>query len=174
MKNKKKYKKIKKSVIQYNIKNIIDCTFGFGGHNKIFQKHCDNIINIDRDVNIKEFTDCHINIDLFSNFYKYIDNRFNIDCIFADLGLSNMQINSNRGFSFMKNSELSMGMGCGDKTCSNILNTYSFSKLYKIFQDGECNNPTILANNIIKYRLHSSFYSTNDLIKAINITKYNL
>ena len=56
------------------------------------------------------------------------------DIIIFDLGISSNQIdNPERGFSFMNEGPLDMGMGINDKKVSDIVNNYSedrFSKYY--------------------------------------------
>ena len=82
----------------------------------------------------------------FSKVENIINSHNGIDIVFADLGMSTMQLESDRGFSFLTDSELDMRMGNGTKL-KNIINKMP---RYKIANNQKTNNEDYLLNNIEK------------------------
>lgn len=164
-------KEIELIISKIKPKSVIDCTFGAGGHSNIFSKYCENVIAIDRDISVEKFINHDIKFynDTFSNIDKYVENT---DVIFADLGMSTMQLESDRGFSFMSDSDLDMRMGDGIKL-KNILNKMPLIKLKDILQKySEESNSVKIAHNIERYRLKKDINTTFELREAIGFDKF--
>lgn len=163
---------------------IIDCTAGGGGHSELISERIGNtgrLICIDRDENaIKHITEKFAGK---SSGTKIVHGNFGeldkilisagikkITGIVMDLGLSTFQIESEPGFSFMRESELDMRADSREGLkASDILNTFTKSELEKIFYEyGEIRNAARLAGAIVNYRKKNKIKTTKDLIELIN------
>ena len=127
--------------------NVIDATFGGGSYSKsILSKfNVNKLIAIDRDPISKFFAKDLVknfnNFSLINGCFSRIDSLIlqtenkntRYDAIIFDLGLSSNQLdNGERGFSFMNDGPLDMGMGNNDKKAADIVNNYSEEKLADI------------------------------------------
>ena len=164
---------------------IIDATFGGGGYSKsILEKfNVDQLIAIDRDPITKIFAEKLFkkfhNFSLINGCFGKIDelilNQNNLkkdkfDTIIFDLGLSSNQLdNPERGFSFMFDGPLDMGMGINSRKVSEIINNYSESELANIIYNfGEERLSRRIAKNIVvarKIKLIDSTFELAELIK---------
>lgn len=163
-------KEIQKIIQDYNIETAIDVTFGGGNHAKLFPSL---VFAMDRDIEAQKYNTFGANliIDKFSNLSKYIKDS--VDLIHADLGLSWMQIQSDRGFSFMSNSDLHMTASQDDISLYKKLSTMSKSQIIQILEKyGDIKNAKCIAQNILEYQLHTEIKTTNNLKEACNITSY--
>ena len=162
-------------------KNILDCTFGRGGHSQAFLKKFPKafILALDRDssaiefgLNLKEFKDGKIKL-LNKNFYDYpliFRDTQNFDFILMDLGVSSPQLdNKERGFSFYKEGPLDMRMDQKQTlTAQHIINEYSKKELIQIFKKyGEIKNPSRVVSDIVKQRKRKKFETTMELSRLI-------
>lgn len=159
---------------EMKIDTIVDCTFGAGGHSRIFAPFCKRLVAIDRDQSVYKFVETINNVeffvDSFSNLSRYVEKA---TLIFADLGLSTMQLDSDRGFSFMTNSDLDMRMGDGPSKLRHLLKKMPVFRMKEIIQKyGEEPSATKIANNIDKFRLKKEIQTTFDLREAIGIDKF--
>lgn len=127
----------------------IDATLGHGGHTIEILKQGAIVYGFDQDPINLEITTQRINaLGLKQNFFSINQNFSNInlflkqnkinkvDGLIADLGLSqNQQTGQDRGFSFNDQTSLDMRLNPLKQTLTaqNIINTYSFDKLYQIF-----------------------------------------
>ncbi len=163
---------IQKLIKDYNIYTAIDVTFGGGNHAQLFP-HLE--FAMDRDIEAQKYNTFGANlvIDKFSNLHKYITKP--VDIIHADLGLSWMQIQSNRGFSFMTNSELHMTASQDDVALYKTINHMSKNEITKILNEyGELKNAKAIAQNIVEYQLHKDIHTTYELIEACKVNNYSI
>ena len=174
-----------KSYIPINKKlNIIDATFGGGGYSKIILENfkIGKLIAIDRDplsnFFAKRLSQKYNNFKLINGCFGEIDkliekenlnNQTQFDLIIFDLGLSTNQLEDpKRGFSFLTNSPLNMGMGKNKKTVLNVINKYSEDQLSNIFYKfGEEKFSRKIAKKIINARKIKNIENTNELSTII-------
>ena len=166
--------------------NVIDATFGGGSYSKsILNKfNVNKLIAIDRDPISKVLAEDLIknfnNFSLINGCFSRIDSLIfetenqntKYDAIIFDLGLSSNQLdNGERGFSFMKDGPLDMGMGNNDKKASDIINNYSEEKLSDIiFKYGEERLSRRIAKKIVFSRKLKLIESTAELADIIKKT----
>ena len=182
-----------KSYIPHNEKiKIIDATFGGGGYSISILKefNVEKLIAIDRDPltkvlgeNIsKKYKNFTLKNGCFSKLEDLIlsdkhNKKNEFDAIIFDLGLSSNQLdNPRRGFSFMTNGPLDMGMGLNQKKASEIINTYSENDLANIIYNfGEEKLSRRIASKIVSSRKIKFIETTkelSDLIKSVFPLKY--
>lgn len=160
----------------FNISSVIDCTFGAGGHSRLFQDL--NVLKfaMDRDKTVTKYntTGIQLFIDVFSNLENYIKDE-NVDLIHCDLGLSMMQItDSDRGFSFMHNGPLSMSAGMNDKELYESINQMKVAYMENILNlYGDLKNAKNIAKKIEIYRAHSNIMTTRQLADACGSNNYS-
>ena len=162
---------------------IVDGTLGGGGYTNLI---CENtggnckVISIDKDLEAIEHSGNKLK--RFSNRITYINGNFgeikeilgqlkikNIFGLVLDLGLSSYQLESEEGFSFMKNTGLDMRAYKKDElTASEILNTFSRKELSEIFESyGDIGNARRLTEAITERRKIRKFKTTFDLTELI-------
>ena len=174
-----------KSYIPTNKKlNIIDATFGGGGYSKIILENfkIGKLIAIDRDplsnFFAKKLSEKYSNFKLINGCFGEIDNliekenlnnKTKFDLIIFDLGLSTNQLEDpKRGFSFLTNNPLNMGMGKNKKTVLDVINKYSEDQLSNIFYKfGEEKFSRKIAKKIINARKIKDIENTNELSTII-------
>ena len=164
--------------------NVIDATFGGGGYSKeiLENLNVEKLIAIDRDPITKIFgEELHnnfANFSLVNGCFSQIDklilekNNFKeikFDTIIFDLGVSSNQIdNPQRGFSFMNNGPLDMGMGTNIKKVSDVVNNYSEIDLANIiYKYGDERFSRRIAKNIVKARKTKLIETTKELTNLI-------
>ena len=164
--------------------NIIDATFGGGGYSKIFLENFKvrKLIAIDRDplsnFFAKELSKKYNNFKLVNGCFSEIDNlleqnnldsKTQFDLIIFDLGLSTNQLEDpKRGFSFLSNSPLHMGMGNNKKTVFDVINNYSENELANIiYKFGEEKFSRKIAKKIIDIRKTKNIEKTKELSSLI-------
>ena len=158
-------------------KNILDCTFGRGGHSLAFlQKFPKTVIlALDRDstaiefgLTLKEFKGKKNEL-LNQNFYEFpftLKKRKTFDLVLMDLGASSPQLdNKERGFSFYKEGPLDMRMDQTQiLTAKDIINQYSKQELIQLFKTyGEIKNPYKVVSDIITHRKKKKIKTTTEL-----------
>lgn len=164
---------------------VIDCTLGDAGHSEeILEKISPDgrLLGIDADVEsvlrakrfLYRFEDRVIFVrDNFVNLKKIVaENKFVPDGILMDLGWSSPQFaERGRGFSFEKDEPLDMRYGQSqavNQTAADILNSYDYEDLAKIFKNyGEENLSSEIAEEIIDKRKIKKFATTKELIDAV-------
>ena len=160
--------------------NIIDATFGGGGYSKIFLENFKiwKLIAIDRDpfsnFFAKKLSEKYNNFKLINGCFSEIDNliendnlnnKTQFDLIIFDLGLSTNQLEDpKRGFSFLTNNPLHMGMGNNKKTVLDVINNYSENELADIlYKFGEEKFSRKIAKKIINARKIKDIENTEEL-----------
>jgi len=162
---------------------FVDATFGGGGHSKAILESGKNITlyGIDQDPDAVEQSKL-LKSKFPNNFFMIKDNFVNlrtglalervkkIDGILFDLGVSSHQINNpDRGFSFSSKGELDMRMDkTSNLTAAEVVNSYPFEKLAKIFREyGEEKEAARIANSIIVERNKKQIKTTLHLSQII-------
>ena len=152
---------------------FIDSTYGYGSHFDTIMKHSQlTAIGFDRDLEAVDNSDpSHEVINLnFSMISDYVNNNSlsPISGILYDLGVSSHQIDTpNRGFSFSIDSNLDMRMNQKDElTAEKVLNTFSYKKLYSIFNEfGEERYSKSIAKKIIENRPINKTIELSNIIR---------
>ena len=107
----------------------------------------------------------------FSNIDKVL-NKQKADVILFDLGLSSIQLNFKRGFSFKSRESLDMSMGLTNLSAEQVINSLAEKDLKLIIQDlGEEKEASKIAKNIIKYRSENEITKVNQLVDIIEKVK---
>lgn len=155
----------------------IDLTFGGGGHSKaIIQRLSENgsLYAFDQDsdaiknaLDDERFTMIEDNFSNLTNQLK-LYRVTQVDGILADLGISSYQIDcAERGFSTRFDAELDLRMNRKQiLTAKDVVNTYSYEQLKKIFSDfGELSNAHQIAKKIESLQIEG--ISTTTQLKEI-------
>jgi len=164
-------------------KIYVDATFGGGGHSqKILESGKDLILfGVDQDpdsieqskVLTEKYPDNFVMIkENFANIRTglALERIKKVDGILFDLGVSSHQINDpSRGFSFRGDGDLNMRMDqTSELTAADVVNTYSFEQLARIFREyGEEKEAARIANNIILERSKKEIKTTLQLSTII-------
>ena len=163
---------------------ILDCTFGGGSYSsEILKKFKNNyVIAVDRDKNVIQFADSiskkYINRFSFNNItfsnIKDLKEFKDIDYFVFDLGVSHFQLkDSQRGFSFLLNGKIDMGMGLNQFNGYDLINNISKNDLKNILKYfGEESFAPQISNAIIKYRTKQKIKTTLELSEIINSVKF--
>lgn len=162
---------------------IVDGTLGGGGYTESILREISDkgkVISIDKDLNALEYSkerfksnnkNLYILNENFANVKKAAAglNLNTITGLVLDLGLSTYQLNSEDGFSFLKDTPLDMrAYKDSEKTASEIVNEYSERELINIFETyGEIKNAKRLARAIIESRRKNRITTTAELVKLV-------
>ena len=153
----------------------VDVTFGAGGHSKEILKklgHSGRLIAFDQDQDsIQNKIEDNRFLLINKNFMYLKENLLSnnidkVDGILADFGISSHQIDvPERGFSIRYDADLDMRMDQNTElTAFDIVNSYSFDKLTKIFFEyGELRMARVISAKIIEARLISEIKTTLEL-----------
>ncbi len=159
-------------------KIYVDGTIGGGGHSlEILKKTSPDgqVIGIDLDPQavylasrrLRDFKD---RIHIFQGNFKNLDKILKevhiqkVNGIFLDLGLSSYQLESGRGFSFMRDEPLDMRMGEAGVTAYDLINHISLLELQNILrQYGEERWADRIAKCIDRERRVKSITTTKEL-----------
>ena len=153
----------------------VDVTFGGGGHSKEILKklgHSGRLIAFDQDQDSIENKIEDNRFLLINKNFMYLkenllsNNIDKVDGILADFGISSHQIDvPERGFSIRYDADLDMRMDQNTElTAFDIVNSYSFDQLTKIFFEyGELRMARVISSKIIEARLISEIKTTLEL-----------
>tara|TARA_B100000963_G_scaffold346956_1_gene352765 strand:- start:3223 stop:4125 length:903 start_codon:yes stop_codon:yes gene_type:complete len=163
--------------------SILDCTFGGGGHSKIFLEKGHFVTAIDQDNNslmiAKKLKKKFPNIFFHKSNFKDIDllnleyKKFNF--ILMDLGFSSNQLdNSNIGLSFKINADLNMNYLCCDLDAYKILNYYDEEELHRVFYlYGEIKQAGKLSKYIVQQRSIKKIKTNFEFIEILRNSGVN-
>ncbi len=159
--------------------NLLDCTFGRGGHSLSFLKKYSKlkILALDRDEEaIKYGKSLGIQNQVrflkinFHDFSKQYSQQEPFDIILMDLGVSSPQLEcAERGFSFYQDGPLDMRMDRTQTlTAADVVNSFSKKQLEDLFYNyGEIKRPFAVVNSIFKERRKKRIETTKDLVNII-------
>jgi 16S rRNA (cytosine1402-N4)-methyltransferase len=159
----------------------LDATAGGGGHAEAILERSapgGRIILLDHDADA--LARARERLTRFSGRFETIQGSFasllhligpdvSFDGIIADLGISSLQLESGRGFSFMKDEELDMRMDSrGRVTAKDLVNSLSERELEKIlFEFGEERRSRRIASEIVRMREKKEITTTLELANLV-------
>ncbi|MCH3923989.1 MAG: 16S rRNA (cytosine(1402)-N(4))-methyltransferase RsmH [Bacteroidales bacterium] len=158
----------------------VDLTFGGGGHSKAILSKLSSkgqLYAFDKDDDALKNTIDDNRFTLINDDYCCVTKNlrlfrvFKVNGIFADLGLSSHQIDSQeRGFSFNKDSMLDLRMNQNlPITATDVINSYSKDELKRIFKDyADLSNSGLLADKIFINTKKKPIYTTTEFISIIS------
>ncbi|MCD7785316.1 MAG: 16S rRNA (cytosine(1402)-N(4))-methyltransferase RsmH [Oscillospiraceae bacterium] len=159
----------------------VDGTAGGAGHSREIAKRLvtGRLIAIDRDPEAVEVArerlfglNATVVEGTFGNVDKILDEQGigQIDGLLLDIGVSSYQLdNPDRGFSYhSEDSELDMRMSESGLSARDVVNTYSYEDLTRIFFEyGEEKFAKSIASNIVKEREKNEIRTVGDLADII-------
>ena len=161
---------------------FVDATVGLGGHTKAILKKCSNCRVIGLDWDCESLKKAKKNLAEFGERVKLVCRNFaqidevlselkikKVQGILADLGISSWQLETDRGFSFLKNAPLDMRISPELKiTAAQILNTASFGNLMMIFKTlAESPFARQVARTILEERKKKKIETVDDFLKIL-------
>lgn len=148
---------------------FLDGTFGGGGHSREVKRRFGekvSVVAIDQDPEVaereKEFEVKTLN-------FKDIDTLGEKpDAVLLDIGFSSDQLESGRGFSFLRDEPLDMRMSKEGLTAAQILNSWEEPAIELILRGfGEERYSRRIAQAIVSKRSEKLFETTDELVKTI-------
>ena len=159
----------------------VDCTLGLGGHSEAFLKKFPSlfIVGIDKDEEALQIARKRLQgtgrisfvHDSFANLSSILSPFDRApDFIFADLGLSSLQIDKpERGFSYMSSGSLDMRMDSSSPlTAREIVNSWSQKDLERVFRSCQEPRAKSLARAIAKEREEGEISTTGRLAEILD------
>jgi 16S rRNA (cytosine1402-N4)-methyltransferase len=170
---------------------FVDATVGLGGHARLLLEKLGEkgkLIGIDQDEealkhandNLAKYRDqvvlVHGNFRSLGDLVQGIQHiwarseHHRVDGILLDVGISSLQIDTpERGFSFNNSARLDMRMDLGGYlTAEEVVNSYSFEELVRIFREyGEERRAALIAKRIVEVRRKKRIETTFDLVEII-------
>lgn len=165
---------------------FVDATLGPGGHAYYILTTLKNVTLIGMDVDeealisaekrLKKFGE---RVFLFRENYVNMGSIFEkmgigkVDAVLFDLGLSTLQLKSNRGFSFTDEAFLDMRMDKrATKTAYDVVNSYAYKDLLRVIRDlGEEEEAERIAKAIIEERKKGPIQSARELASIVERAK---
>jgi 16S rRNA (cytosine1402-N4)-methyltransferase len=170
--------------------NILDCTFGLGGHTRHILENIPNsfVTGIDRDPTVSIYA--NIIAKEFPGRFKFINNRFDdalddfqknmiekFDFILADFGVSSLQLDTkDRGFSFQSDAILDMRMNNSEGISAlDFIQNSPFEEIRGVLRFGEEQSAHQIAKEIIKQRdkIKTTLDLANLVQKCVGYRKKN-
>lgn len=171
------------SANEFQPKTYLDCTFGRGGHARLFMQKFEGITvtAIDRDLEAVAFAKENFAAEIAAKKFEIIHGNFSdissllaadqkFDLILADLGVSSPQLDQgHRGFSFYHDGPLDMRMDTSSGIkASDVINEWDEEDLEKLFVElGEIHNPHRVIRAIVHDRKENPFTTTRQLAGLI-------
>ena len=172
-----------------NEDNIIDATFGYGGHTSAILEKCSNcnVLGIDRDPDV--INRANQIKEIYKGRFEFIHGKFsevlqNLECkynkILFDFGVSSMQLDTpERGFSFSKSGNIDMRMSKEGKSAYDVINSLSKEDLAEIiWKYGDEQKSRSIAKAIVEYRTKKQIRTTEELrniiVSAVNNNHSNI
>jgi 16S rRNA (cytosine1402-N4)-methyltransferase len=172
---------------------VIDATLGAGGHSKAILEKISpkgTLVGIDKDedairiasYNLSSFESENQLVTICDS-YTALDSIFSTaaksgrcgkpDGILFDLGLSSLQLEGDRGFSFLRDAPLDMRFGSSSElTAETIVNSYPVDKLADIlWQFGEERDSRKIARAILEARKKARITTTQELVEIVTKAK---
>ena len=160
-----------------------DCTVGCGGHAAAILgklSHQGRLIGLDKDgdsllVANEELKAFGERVFLFRRDFRRLPEVLkelsleSVSGILFDLGLSSLQLDADRGFSYQKDSPLDMRFdGSEGATAAEILNTASEEELAGLFREhADLRHARRQARAIVEHRKRGALRTTRDLVVAL-------
>jgi len=160
-----------------------DCTVGCGGHAAAILgklSHQGRLIGLDKDgdsllVANEELKAFGERVFLFRRDFRRLPEVLrdlsldSVSGILFDLGLSSLQLDADRGFSYRKDSPLDMRFdGTEGPTAADILNTRSEEELAELFREhADLRHARRQARAIAEHRKRGALRTTGDLVVAL-------
>lgn len=161
----------------------VDCTLGCGGHAAAVLgklSHQGRLIGLDKDgdsllVANEELKAFGERVFLFNRDFRGLPEVLkelsldSVSGILFDLGLSSLQLDADRGFSYRKDSPLDMRFDASEgATAADILNTYNEEELAELFKaHADLRHARRQARAIVEHRKRGSLRTTRDLLVAL-------
>lgn len=172
---------------------VIDTTLGAGGHSQVILEKISpkgTLIGIDKDEDAIRIANYNLSsfksqnqLVTVCNSYTALDSIFSTaikggrcsepDGILFDLGLSSLQLEGDRGFSFLRDAPLDMRFGQNaELTAEDIVNSYPVDKLADIlWQFGEERDSRKIARAILEARKKGRITTTGELVDIVTRAK---
>ncbi|MGH2686490.1 MAG: 16S rRNA (cytosine(1402)-N(4))-methyltransferase RsmH [Actinomycetota bacterium] len=160
---------------------VVDATVGAGGHAAaLLEAGTRRLIGVDRDPNA--LAAAGERLAGYGDRVRLLEGRFGeldevvrasgverVNGVLFDLGVSSMQLDrAERGFSYRADAPLDMRMGEGDRTASDVVNTYPQDELQRIIGAfGEERFAGRIAAAIVRARTRSPIESTRELAAVV-------
>ncbi len=161
----------------------VDLTGGYGGHSEEIVTRLGakgRLIIFDQDAEAyqqlqKKFSNLSSQVTVIHENFMYLKRELarigikSVNGVLMDLGMSTMQLQSERGFSFQTESPLDMRMDSRNLlTAQNIVNEFSETDIIHILKDyGEELAAKKIARRIVTYRKGSQIQTTLELVRLI-------
>lgn len=161
---------------------FVDCTVGLGGHAEALLDHGpqSSLLGLDRDPEALFLAGERLRrfgsrVELvpadFGDLGAILDERgvAAVDGIFADLGVSSLQLDrAERGFSFKRSGPLDMRMGAGALTAGDVVNGYAEVDLERVLREyGEERDARRIARAIVAARIEAPLETTGELAALV-------
>ena len=165
-----------------SVLEILDGTFGRGGHTRAFFENFENVrvTGLDQDQAALDYGHEHFSSEVSAGRLELLHGNFvsagelvgerRFDAILLDLGVSSPQLDeAERGFSFYHDGPLDMRMDRSQElTAADVINSYSEQELNSMFKElGEIRSPYRVVRAIVNDRKTAPYESTHQLAGLI-------